>query len=901
MRALRPGALPSDTAIRFVLLLAAVTTASLYMFQALWFSARGELFTTVALQCAESAGSLQSTAVGTMTAQLQAQAQCRSGLSREQAAFAAVGSAAILLFGWVGYRLLPSWRIRRRGLTAPDPEDGAPLVAEVAALAASAGVNPTPGLHLEVGNPAVSGFAFGTAGRAQLGVTGGLVVSQVLDPPGFAAVVRHELGHVANRDVPWTYYALSVWWAFLGLAVLPVVAIFAVRDIDYLLRLGWRTLALTGLVALTTTALLRTRELYADDRAAQWGSRAALDRLLAAQREVRATWPRALRTHPSADVRRSLLADPDGMFAASGWAALAAGIAAGTAQASLSDLLYLVTAQWAVPLAAALVAPLLAVVACTAAWRVALRERVRGISLPLVGPIGLGLGCGLAVSPLLTINAAVGGAAVGATGWAGLMTWAVGMIALSWLITRWIAASARLRVASAIVAATPPRKALIAHVTAVTLVIALWLAWSFYAHLLLTNLGPDVLRFEWVWQYLPVRALGPALGLAPLVVAALLAALPLAARLRAPTRNAAPTGNTGPTRDTGPTGNTGLAGWFWRDNQAGDPGEVAPWAFADVPRWRTPLIIGASAGVVGGLAPLGVLLSGLGLPTTVRETDHFSVLLGQSITTGHLVAAGCAAAAGALVLPRGWWPLSLISAATASAVVGTLAWVTLAAARYGFLTSGTLARRPPGWELTYGVTLEPAVLALLPAALVAALVSAGRELVDGKLGPRPGRTEVATEAPASRGGLRQTLLGGAIASLAACLLLIPTVWRTSALRLPTVATTTFEVTLPPEWQGAADPTTGQAQFVTLAQDVQVGIFPVATLSPAASSAFITVGGVTMSRIGELDQATVHFVGYEAATPAGPYRLVIAGTPAALAARQPELLRLWAAVRWLAAP
>ncbi len=378
------------------------------------------------MRCAGQAGGRTGEPIGTATAQLQAEAECRSGISREQALLAVAGAVAVLLVAWVVYRLLPAARIRRRHLEPPDPEDGASLLYRVAELTVGAGVDPVPAVVMEATNPAVSGYAFGAGNDLRLGVTGGLVVAQSLDPPAFDAVVRHELGHMANRDVAWTYYAAAVWWSFVGLAVLPVVVTMALRDIDYLIRLGWRTAILAGLVGLTTTALLRSRELYADDRAVQWGSSAALDRLLAGQPAPRTRRPAALRTHPTAAVRRALLADPDGMFSTSGWAAFAAGIAAGTAMASYGDLLYLVTSRWAVALAALAVAPLVAVVLCASAWQVALREAVRGIEVPVVARLGLGMGAGLALAPMLTINAAVGGVATGLEGWAGYAALGVG-------------------------------------------------------------------------------------------------------------------------------------------------------------------------------------------------------------------------------------------------------------------------------------------------------------------------------------------------------------------------------------------------------------------------------------------------------------------------------------------
>lgn len=871
MRALRPGCLPSDTAIRFLLVLAAVTSASLYMFQSLWFTARGQQFAAVILQCAEQLGDLRGGAVGTVTAQLQAEAQCRSGLSREQAAFAGAGSALILVVGWVGYRLLPRWRIRRRQLAPPDPEDGQALVSEVAGLADVAGVHPVPGIRLDVSNPAVSGFAFGAGRDLQLGVTGGLVVAQALDPPGFAAVIRHELGHVANRDVPWTYYATSVWWAFTSLAVLPVVVIFAFRDISYLLRLGWRTAVLAGLVALTIAALLRAREVYADDRAAAWGSAAALDRLLAAQPATHQRWPRPLRTHPPARERRGLLSDPDGLFTASGWAAAAAGISAGTAQASLADLLYLVTPRWAVPAAALLVAPLLATVVCTAAWRIALREMVRGAARPLVARVGLGLGAGLAVSPLLTINAAVGAGSLDRSGQQGLVVWALGMIVLSWIVVRWVGAVARLRVATALAEPVAPRRALIAQIAVVSAVITIWLATAHYAHLFLTALGPIALGFADLWRFLPASAVGSGLGLAPLAAFLLFAALPIAAR-----RHGDPASRP--------------AAWLWRDGQPTRPGDVAAGA-PDAPSWRVPLLIGALAGGAAGLAPLAVMLIGQRLPAAVRESEHFGVLIGQSVSTAHLVAASCAAAAAAVTLPRGWWPLSLATAAIAGVAVALMAWVSLTAYRYGLLDPSVTGHRPPGWQLTYQLTAAPAGLAMLVSFLVAAVVSGLRELLSGVFGRRG-------DQPAQRAGASRALPCAAGAGLAAGLLMAPTLLDATALQVPAVGTAAFQVSLPAEWQGKADPATGNGYFVTIAQDVQVTILPVASLLPTTGEGEITVGGATMSQVGTLDQAGVRFVGYEAQTPAGLFRVVVAGTPGALADRQEEVRRLFAAVHWL---
>jgi Zn-dependent protease with chaperone function len=237
--ALRPDALGNDSTMRFVVLLLTVVTASVYLFQSLWFVARGNVFIDAVQRC----GSTDTGAglLGITTADAQRQLACQSGVSREQVLFAATGAALVLLTAWVLYRVRPTWREHRDHLTPLDPRDGAALAAGVEDMCRAAGLDRVPGIRVDATNPAVRAFAYGSGTDIRIGATGGLIVQAALDPPAYRAVVRHELGHVANRDVPWTYFTVSVWWAFLVCAVAPVVVIFAIRDPGYVLRLGLRT------------------------------------------------------------------------------------------------------------------------------------------------------------------------------------------------------------------------------------------------------------------------------------------------------------------------------------------------------------------------------------------------------------------------------------------------------------------------------------------------------------------------------------------------------------------------------------------------------------------------------------------------------------------------------------
>lgn len=883
MRALRPGALPTDTAIRFLLVLAAVTSATLYLFQSLWFVARGELFADAVRRCSGVGATAEALSglIGTASAQLQEQARCQAPVSREQAAVELGGCLLVLVVAWLVYRGWPRIRERRAHLTPPDPVDAAVLVAEVGSLADSAAVDPVPALRLEPANPMVAGYAYGAGSDLRLGVTGGLVVSQVLDPPGFRAVIRHELGHVANRDVPWTYYAMAVWWAFLALAVTPVVVLFAFRDLNYLLRLGWRTAVLAALVALTIAALLRVRESYADARAAEWGSAEALDAQLAASPPGKSRRPAQLRTHPTTNERRRLLADPDGLFASSGWAVFAAGVAGSTALASLVDLTYLVSSRWAVVLACVLVAPLLSAVVCTSAWRVGLREAVRGQRLPAVGPIGLGLGLGLAVGPVLSFDAAAGGVATGLTGWLGHVTWALVMLGGTMLVVRWAVDCARLRVAAALGEPGGPRRALVVHTIVMTGVFAVWLAMSVQALNVLTLAGPVGLLYFPIWSHLPEFALGAGGASWTLIVVGALLIQPVRARQLA---------------------GRPWASWFWREPDTDpevdieddpEPG-LLPEPVAETPAHPTRLrvavlTVGGVAGLVGGLAGLGALLISVVLSDDVRASDAFVVELVEIVGTGVIAAAVCAGAVAAMVVPARWWPLGLLAAGVALVVAGVLAWLTLSAYRMGFLAVGDVAGRPLAWSGTRLFILEPALRSLLPTVLAMAVVGSVRLMRAPRPAPTPDPEPARSTWIPALGAL------GAGAAVAVWLA-VPTLLVLGAT-VPTVTQAAYTVTVPTTWTASADESTGMTQFVTVAQDLVVSVGPAPFTGTEPLGEAILVGGRQASLIDQSDEGGVRWLTYELGEGENTYWVRIAGTPEAIDGRQDELRQLLDAVHW----
>ncbi len=880
MRPLRPGSLPTDTSLRFLLVLAAVTAASLYLFSAMWFLFRGWVFADAVARCADVSGELVAGQIGTGAEQLRAAAECRTGASREQAAAELIGSLVVLWVAYLVYRIWPRLVERRAHLTAPVQEEATALLAEVGRLSVEAGVEPVPALRLDATNPAVSGFAYGAGRRMRLGLAGGLVVTAVTDPPAFRAIVRHELGHVAERDVPWTYYAVAMWWSFLALAVLPVTLLFAVRDLGYLLRLGWRTVALAGLVALTIAALLRVRESYADARAAQWGSGADLDRLLASAPDGRTRRPEALRTHPTHTTRRAGLADPDLLFAASGWAAFAAGVAASAAQTSVADLVYLIAPGRAGGIAALLVAPLVAAVVCTSAWRVGLREAVRGCRPAGSGRLGVGLGVGLAVGPILSFDAAVGSFAQGASGWAGYLIWAVAQAGVAVLLAQWALDSARLRVRAALGEPAGPRAAFAWHVLAMTGVLALWLATSAQMLTVMTTLGVAGVGLLPVLHLVPQSALVTGAGAWPLVL--------VAGLLIQPVRSLQLAGRP-------------PAQWFWRD-----PGEVtgSKGAGADPEsgplRWGilgTCAVIGAAAGVVGAVAGAATLVLGSGLDGVVQASDSFLLAVTGAISAGLTAASVCAGVGAAAAVPRGWWPIGLLASVVALWVAGAGAWLTLSAYRYGILGIGGTSNRPLGWAGTQSTILEPGLRALMATILAMAVVGLLRPARAPSTSPDGIGAPRARSALSTSAVLRTVLVGAGVMLAVLGWIGLP-VLSALSVSAPSVSQPGYTVAVPPPWEATSDPESASAEFRTVAQDVLVVILPTEMTSPVDLGESIQVGDREAVLIDATEEGIVLWLTYEVRSADGPFLVVVGGTPDALLAGQQELRELFAGVTWV---
>jgi Zn-dependent protease with chaperone function len=867
---LRAHALPTDTSVRFVLLLAAVITASLYLFQALWFVARGELFLATVERC----GGIADVGAGPLAAttrELQRQSACRAGLSNEQALFALAGVGVVMVVAWIAYRMRPSLRERRSKLEPLDPLDGQDVLAAVAELSAQARLATPPTTRIDAVNPGVQAFAYGAGSHQRLGMTGGLVAQQYVDPSAFRAVVRHELAHLTNRDVPWTYYTVSAWWAFLFVAVVPVVVIFIVSDPEYVVRLGWRTAALALLVAVVGTGVLRTREVYADARAAEWGSAPELDRILAAEKPTRQRRPWWLRLHPSGAQRRQLLADPDGLFVADWVTAFATGVTGGLAFTSLHSLAYLAVPRSGVlPLCALLIAPLIAGVLCVTAWRVGMWEAIRAQRRPLGLPMGVGLGVGLAVAPLLAIDSAVSGVAQDAAGWAGYLLWCLGMVVAAALVTRWVVDAGRVRVASTFAAATPTR-ALVVHIAASSLAIALLLVLGSQSLLILTVSGPDALTWPDFWPWLPL-SIGAGLQSLPTLAIGLLVLTPLLAR-----RDMA-------RRRTGAPISAVPEHWAWRH----PPGMVVssidePPAISRQPSLRAVAAVGLGAGLAAAVMVVATRVISTTVEASVRGSDAFAVALGEGVWDSSIAAAVIASVAAAFVLPGRWWTLSLVAGGLAAVITSVTGLGASVAAGCGLLPTTDPGCSLPGWTLTRVIVIDSLAQAAVPVCLLAAVVGVWHSW---RL-----RRGIATSGSARAIRIAAVVAAGAAAASAGSIAL--DVRSTE----PTVVTGPgFTVELPAGWTSPPGPTMAATQFDTIAQDLQVVIAPAQSAEPTIATG-PSVGGVPAGLVRTLEEGSVRLEQYQVQAPAGVYVVVVVGTPVRLEQRDAALDTLFQAVTW----
>lgn len=415
---LNPFAFPSDTTLRFILLLIFIICGS----GALSEDLIGD--PAAGRDCVSSLVSRLSTAMpsesGPLLVQDQADIQHQivtcSRYVWPNFVAKMIGISALLAVGLAIYWLYPRWKLRAERFRMP--LSGIPdLENEIRNTSSSAGLKNPPKF---LWNPVGTGLplTFGHGDRTYV-LLSGLFVSKFFrqDNEAFHAIIFHELAHVRNGDVDKTYLVLSFWQAFLITAILPG----ALSGFWHLAHSRWLE-AGSGFVNITFWAIavllsglavLRVREHYADVRASTWTGIPGLERAIASlSADVGNRWRRCFSFHPSARERRDVVNDPSLLLRFRYSHAFGIGVAAWAATQFLTQLtlpfmpngprpafVYIGFMKFGVPL----VIFIFGVGAIgVGVWRDAFASTLRGVQPKGAGLLGASFVSGSFVSPILS-------------------------------------------------------------------------------------------------------------------------------------------------------------------------------------------------------------------------------------------------------------------------------------------------------------------------------------------------------------------------------------------------------------------------------------------------------------------------------------------------------------------
>ncbi|MFI9625864.1 M48 family metalloprotease [Streptomyces sp. NPDC052042] len=420
-------ALVAGTTLRFVLLLALLATAGSSMIpRTVWHLLASSEKADMAAACPLAAGIDPSVSMNTSFVQSRRQPaaleECTARFAQDFTGVALGVGTVALIAAFAVYWLLPVWRTRRTKVVPLDVMDVhgglRPLLDELVTVA---GLDRTPRFVVDPASRTTGAIAFGRQRRPVIRLDGGLVVTADTEQARFRAVVLHELAHLRNKDIGITYATVALWRVFLVVVLLPWVAV----GMDILFFRGTADVrgmfapfnthsqVLGGLlvlaVYLSRLEIVRHREIYADLMAARWGASAepweggaARQRSERGWRELPVRFAGLWHTHPSQELRRASLTDPQALFTLKALPLLLAGLAADILVWHLGALPY--ELLW---LKAVLVAVLVVGIGGVALWRAVLYALLAGRPVPSGWSVGLWLGLGVVVGELTGPRAAM--------------------------------------------------------------------------------------------------------------------------------------------------------------------------------------------------------------------------------------------------------------------------------------------------------------------------------------------------------------------------------------------------------------------------------------------------------------------------------------------------------------
>lgn len=324
---LNPFVFPAETNLRFTLLLVAALTSAFSV--GTFFGFDFGVYTNFPVP------QVKEHSAQSLPADLRSFGNVLTYLAMPIGLMLAVVSLAIII-----YCTHPSRLRHRKNLQAITRDQDPSFLEDIANLTNLVGVSPTPTIEIESRSISIGGQAFGFRNRPALLVGGRMRLLRYKAPERFRAIILHELAHIANQDVQRSYFTQALWVAVVAVVMTPLLtyaAFFFIRAFIDKLSGGITSAEWVGLLTLTLPSvvlqvlqvsvilalvrviranLLRTREIYADWRAALWGAKAPLVDFLqqyASKDKVR-RWGRLQQLHPSVQERLITLQDPTRLF-----------------------------------------------------------------------------------------------------------------------------------------------------------------------------------------------------------------------------------------------------------------------------------------------------------------------------------------------------------------------------------------------------------------------------------------------------------------------------------------------------------------------------------------------------------------------------------------------------------
>lgn len=417
---------PSGTTLRFGTLVALAVASTLYVFgflSSVWpvstslddarCQVRADLyFTSVAMPDPDES-------------KWAAYRECMSWLFLPRLGWLVGGVLLLFAVSAAIYWLRPAWRVQRSRLQRLDdfPALAEKLREPLAGLVERAGLAKAPEFLLDPASSRAGGVAFGRHGRQIVCLDAGLVALLDRDRASFDAIVLHELAHIRNGDVPITYATLAVWRAFLAVVLLPYLVTLVdplllsdtplhLHSLDSLASgTTWDIYARFALIAvlayLARTAVLRSRERYADARVAERTGSDDPYRGLADVSDHRRIL-RWIAIHPSNAARTAAMRDPKSLLRNGFWEVFGSGIAVqltwSHTVSGLRDIGWYREGNQSMLVMRLVWGVLMAVLVCGIAWRGAAYLRAGGTGRWTFALPGLALGSGMAVGQFLEIG-----------------------------------------------------------------------------------------------------------------------------------------------------------------------------------------------------------------------------------------------------------------------------------------------------------------------------------------------------------------------------------------------------------------------------------------------------------------------------------------------------------------